>query len=104
GGTVNKNIFIGKNDGGPASARLVYASTAGADQVITGANINVNRSGQYDFNGISDQFNALNIIDGSVINSGGAATITVNGGLNMNGGSIALGSVTLLLGRTSSVK
>ena len=91
GSTVNKNIFVGDNDGGSASARVVYASTAAGDQVISGANITVNRSGRLDFAGISDQFNALTIIDGSVVSSTGSPTITVNGGLTMNGGSIASG-------------
>src|SRR5262249_8249981 len=98
--TLNSHVFIGNNDGGPAAAKIVYATTAGTDQIITGANVNVNRSGQYDFNGISDQFNSLIIIDGSVVNSGSAGTITPAAGVTMNGGSTTTGGGTLGLSST----
>src|SRR5262249_54133467 len=89
---------IGRNDGGSGAAKVVYASTARTDQIITGANVTVNRSGQFDSNGISDQFNSLIIIDGSVVNTAGRGTITPSAGLTMHGGSINTGTGTLTLG------
>src|SRR5204863_180911 len=79
--TANTHVFIGNNGGGAAAAKVVYASTAGTDQIITGANVTVNRSGQYDFGGVSDQFSQLIVIDGSVVNSGTAGTVTASAGL-----------------------
>src|SRR5262249_631702 len=97
------NLTIGSNDGGTATARVVYASTAGTDQTANGVNVTLNRSGQLDFAGISDTINALTITDGSVINSGAAGTLTAGGGLTMNGGSVSTGGGTLALGNNVTV-
>ena len=103
-GTSNTNLhfFIGDNDGGPGADKVVYGSAAGTDQIVAGANINIGRSGTFDFAGKSDTFTSFAITDGSVINSGAGGTITVTAGVTMTGGSIDTGAGTLTLGSTFS--
>ena len=102
--TINSHIFIGSNDGGLGAARVVYAAGAtGTDQIITGANVNVNRSGVFDTNGATDQFNQLIVIEGSAINTAGGGTISTTAGLLMTGGSINTGTGTLAITNASTI-
>ena len=103
------NIFIGDNDLGQGSSldQIVYRPTATNNQITTGANVVVNRSGQYDVANRTQTINVLSIDKGTVLETTGGnlqiARAIMAGGKIDTGNNVVAPALPGVLGLTAGV-
>jgi autotransporter-associated beta strand protein len=95
-GAFNNNwLYVGDNEGGRESDRLLYADNALSNQF--GSSIMVWRSGQVNFNGRGDDISTLQMYDSRVYGGTNPLGGSVSGTLTMYGGIVDLESNNLVV-------